>query len=37
MRGPAIIDQPDTTTVLYPGQLARIDASGNIIIEVAHG
>ena len=31
--GPAIVTQYDTTTVLPPGWLARIDAIGNIIAE----
>lgn len=32
--GPAIIEQPDTTTVVYPGHKARMDSFGNIICEV---
>jgi N-methylhydantoinase A len=32
--GPAIVEQPDTTTVLYPGQRCRVDAAGNLLIEV---
>ena len=36
--GPAIIDQLDTTTILYPGQSATIDAAGSLLIKVApHG
>ncbi len=31
--GPAIVEQPDTTTVLYPGQTGRIDAAGNLIVQ----
>ena len=27
--GPAIVEQADTTTVVYPGQMARVDESGN--------
>jgi N-methylhydantoinase A len=32
LNGPAIIEQPDTTTVVYPGQRCQIDAAGNLII-----
>lgn len=32
--GPAILEQMDATTVLEPGDRARSDADGNIIIEV---
>jgi N-methylhydantoinase A len=32
--GPAIVEQPDTTLVLYPGQTARGTASGNVLISV---
>ena len=32
LRGPAILDQFDCTTVVYPGQSARVDAWKNIII-----
>jgi N-methylhydantoinase A/oxoprolinase/acetone carboxylase beta subunit len=32
--GPAIVNQYDSTTVIPPGISARIDASGNIVIEV---
>ena len=30
--GPAILDQNDTTTVVYPAQVARMHESGNLII-----
>ena len=33
--GPAILEQMDATTVLEPGDRARTDADGNIIVEVA--
>jgi N-methylhydantoinase A/oxoprolinase/acetone carboxylase beta subunit len=33
--GPAIVEQPDTTTVVYPGQKLRVDRTGNLIIAVA--
>ena len=32
--GPAIVDQPDTTTVIFPGQKAEVDAYGNLIATV---
>ncbi len=34
LEGPAIVDQSDSTTVVYPGQLAEVDGFGNIIITV---
>ena len=33
--GPAILEQLDATTVLEPGDTARSDADGNLIVEVA--
>lgn len=30
--GPAIVDQLDTTTVIYPGSVARVDRSGSLVI-----
>jgi len=33
--GPAIIDQLDTTTLIYPGDTARVDGARNLIIELA--
>jgi len=35
IHGPAIVDQTDSTTVILPGQTARIDAHANIIIMAA--
>jgi N-methylhydantoinase A len=35
--GPAIIEQPDTTLVLYPGHVATATASGNILVKVPPG
>jgi N-methylhydantoinase A/oxoprolinase/acetone carboxylase beta subunit len=32
--GPAIVEQPDTTTVVYPGQAVRVDEAGNLIVAV---
>jgi len=34
IEGPAILEQMDCTTVLEPGDAARSDADGNIVIEV---
>ena len=34
LRGPAILDQADTTTVLAPGERAAIDRHGNVVIEM---
>ncbi len=33
--GPAVIDQLDSTTLVYPGDVARVDGACNIIIELA--
>lgn len=35
LNGPAILQQMDCTTLIGPGDIARGDAAGNIIIEVA--
>jgi N-methylhydantoinase A/oxoprolinase/acetone carboxylase beta subunit len=32
VKGPAIVDQEDTTTVVYPGQTASVHPSGTLII-----
>lgn len=32
--GPAVIEQPDSTTFFYPEQTARVDRLGNLIIQV---
>ena len=34
IKGPAIIEQKDSTTLLFPGNSARIDPYRNIIISV---
>ena len=34
LAGPAIVDQLDSTTVLFPGQTAEVDDYGNIIISI---
>lgn len=33
IHGPAILEQPDATTVVDPGLRARVDAFGNVIVE----
>lgn len=33
--GPAIVEELSATTVLYPGDVARADSSGSLIVEVA--
>ena len=35
LSGPAIIEQPDTTTVIPPGYAAAVEASGNLRIRRA--
>lgn len=35
--GPAIVEQEDTTSVILAGWHARVDANGNLIVEVADG
>jgi N-methylhydantoinase A len=35
IRGPAILEQPDATTVIDPGLLARVDPFGNVIVTPA--
>ena len=37
MTGPAIIEQEDTTTMIYPEHRATVDKFGNMIIEVGAG
>jgi N-methylhydantoinase A len=32
--GPAIVEEVSATTVLYPGDRARVDAVGSLIVEV---
>jgi N-methylhydantoinase A len=34
IEGPAVIEQLDSTTVIYPGQRAQVDRFGNLVIEV---
>ncbi len=33
--GPAVVEQLDATTLLFPDDRARIDAAGNLLIEIA--
>ena len=35
--GPAIIEQMDSTTIIHPGDRCRIDALGNLIIDIKSG
>jgi N-methylhydantoinase A len=35
VRGPAIVEQPDATTVVLPGQRATVDRVGNLVIRAA--
>ena len=35
IEGPAVIEEPAATTVIYPGQRAWIDEIGNILIDIA--
>jgi N-methylhydantoinase A len=32
LRGPVIVEQLDSTTVVRPGQRARVDRFGNLIV-----
>jgi N-methylhydantoinase A len=32
--GPAIVEQMDTTTVLLPGDVCRVDSYGNLKIQI---
>ena len=35
LTGPALVDQLDATTLIYPGDTLRVDTARNLIIEVA--
>ncbi|HEY3081541.1 MAG TPA: hypothetical protein VGM69_16750, partial [Chloroflexota bacterium] len=37
LTGPAIVEQADTTTVVYPGQALEVDAAGNLIMHTTGG
>jgi len=34
LKGPAIVEQMDSTTVIHPGQVGTVDDYGNLIIEI---
>jgi N-methylhydantoinase A len=34
VRGPALIEQPDTTTLLASGELAVVDEAGNLVVHL---
>jgi N-methylhydantoinase A len=34
VRGPAIVEQLDATTVIFPGQEAAVDIYGNLLIHL---
>ena len=33
IEGPAIVEQYDSTTVVFPEQVARVDGYGNLLVE----
>ena len=35
VRGPALIEQPDTTTLLAAGEAAMVDNAGNLVVSLA--
>ena len=35
IEGPAVLEQPDATTVIEPGHVARVDQLGSVIVEPA--
>ena len=37
VKGPAIVEQPDSTTVVLPGQLARADRFGTLVVTESAG
>jgi N-methylhydantoinase A len=37
VRGPCIVEQPDTTLVVYPGQSVQVLADGSLLVEVKRG
>ncbi|KQZ82933.1 hydantoinase [Mesorhizobium sp. Root157] len=37
VEGPAVLEQMDATTVLEPGNIARSDADGNLVIDIGGG
>ena len=37
IEGPAVVEQLDATTPIHPGDSARVDSAGNLIISLANG
>jgi N-methylhydantoinase A len=37
LRGPAVVEQLDATTVVPPGHAARVDRAGNLLLQAARG
>jgi N-methylhydantoinase A len=35
--GPAVLEEFDSTTIIHPGQTARVDVSGNVLIDPSSG
>lgn len=35
IRGPAVVEQPDSTTLILENQMARVDDVNNLIIAIA--
>ena len=35
--GPAVIEGAESTTVVHPGQRARVDSNANLIVEIGGG
>jgi N-methylhydantoinase A len=35
LKGPALVEDPWATTLVYPGQTAVLDRFGNLVIEMA--
>ncbi len=35
LKGPALVEDPWATTLVYPGQVATVDRFGNLVIEIA--
>jgi len=33
VRGPALVEQSDSTVVILPGQIGKVDPFGNLVIE----
>jgi N-methylhydantoinase A len=37
LQGPAIVEEPSCTTVVFPGDLLTVDAHGNLLVEIEVG